>query len=950
MDYKSTLNLPQTDFPMKADLVRREPGIVARWHADGLYAAMRAARAGRQRFVLHDGPPYANGHIHFGHILNKVLKDIVVKSRAMSGYDTPFVPGWDCHGLPIELAAEQEMSASRSKLRDTAPLAPLGRGVGEGEDNHDVVPAVRATCRAYAERFIAIQREEFRRLGCLGEWERPYRTMDFAYQAAIAREFAACVEAGVVYSGKRPIYWCPSCRTALAEAEVEYDNHTSPSIYVKFPLPQADDLRARWGVSAQPIAVVIWTTTPWTLPANLGVALHPDFTYVGVEVNGEVWIVAEGLLETTLAAVGVTAFRVCGRVTARELERRTLRHPFIDRESLLVLGEHVTLEAGTGCVHTAPGHGQEDYLVGQRYGLQVLAPIDAAGRFTDEAGLPWLTGLTTKAANPRVIEELKQRGALVHVADVAHQYPHCWRCKKPLLFRATEQWFISMEQTALRAGALAAIEQVAWIPAWGKNRISGMIADRPDWCISRQRQWGVPIVAVRCGSCGRRSTTPALVRTVAARFETAGADAWYTTALSELLPDEFVCPHCRAAGPFTKEEDILDVWFDSGSSFAAVVESQLQVRDPIDLYLEGSDQHRGWFHTSLLISMITRGRAPYRAVLTHGFVVDGEGKKYSKSAKNYVPPETVLNRYGAEVLRLWVAAEDYRNDIRVSDEIIARVAESYRKIRNTWRYLLGNLFDFDPARAAIPYSALTPLDRWALHETAALIERCRQGYDRYELHAVYHALNAFCAVTASARYFDICKDRLYCGATNGPDRRAAQTVLWTIADAVTRLAAPILSFTADEVWSYLPRMAGSPASVFCADLPLVDPVWCVPELAAQLEHCWTIRDVANEALEAARRAKAIGNALGAQLVIACDAATKAALEALALALPDFFLVSGVAFGTPSGEYVVQRESPALAVGVLAAHGTKCARCWKLDAHVGADATHPELCPRCVGVV
>lgn len=927
MDYKPTLNLPQTAFPMKADLTRREPEVVARWQADGLYAAMRAARSGRQRFVLHDGPPYANGHIHFGHILNKVLKDIVVKSRAMAGYDTPFVPGWDCHGLPIELAAEQERKGQAGEL-----------------------PAVRATCRAYAERFIAIQREEFRRLGCLGEWERPYRTMDFAYQAAIAREFAACVEAGVVYSGKRPISWCASCRTALAEAEVEYENHTSPSIYVKFPLPHADDLRARWGLGAQPLALLIWTTTPWTLPANLGIALHPDYTYVGVEVNGEVWIVAEGLLAATLAAVGATAHRVCGQVTAKELERRTARHPFIERDSLVVLGEHVTLEAGTGCVHTAPGHGHEDYLVGQRYGLQVLAPIDAAGRFTDEAGLAWLTGLTTKAANPRVIEELKTRGALVHVADLAHQYPHCWRCRKPLLFRATEQWFISMEQTGLRARALAAIEHVTWIPAWGQNRISGMIANRPDWCISRQRQWGVPIVAVRCEACGRRGTTPALVRAVAARFEREGADVWYTAPLAELLPEGFTCPHCRAAGPFTKEEDILDVWFDSGSSFAAVVEEQLQVQEPADLYLEGSDQHRGWFHTSLLISMMTRGRAPYRAALTHGFVVDGEGKKYSKSAKNYVPPESVLSRYGAEVLRLWVAAEDYRNDIRVSDEILARCAESYRKIRNTWRFLLSNLFDFEPARDAVAHAALTRLDRWALHETAALIDRCRHGYEHYEFHVVYHALNAYCAVTASARYFDICKDRLYCGAKASPDRRAAQTVLFTIADVITRLAAPILSFTADEVWGYVPRAAAQPAVVFCADFPTPAAAWSAPELAAQFERCWLVRDTANEALEAARRTKAIGNALGAHLTIACDAETRAALDALELTLADFFIVSGVEFGEPGGEYVVRRESPAVAVGVRAASGTKCARCWKLDAHVGADPTHPELCPRCVGVV
>ncbi|MBI2346740.1 MAG: isoleucine--tRNA ligase [Deltaproteobacteria bacterium] len=931
MDYKSTLNLPKTDFPMKADLPTREPVQCNRWEEMGCYQAMVKAREGRPRFLLHDGPPYANGHIHFGHILNKVLKDIVVKSKAMAGYYTPFIPGWDCHGLPIELQALKEK-------------APAG-----AEQAGDAVLRIRKACRAYAEKYIDIQRAEFKRLGCLGDWANPYRTMDFAYQAAIARAFGQFVANGMVTTGLKPIHWCSSCRTALAEAEVEYTEHTSPSIYVGFPLTEGDDLRPRAGMRAGPVTLVIWTTTPWTIPANLAIALHPDLPYCLVEVGQELWVIAEGLLETVMTTMGIEQYKVRAHCTARELERRECHHPLCDRTSLVVIGEHVTLDVGTGLVHTAPGHGQEDYEVGARYGLAPFAPIDDAGRFTDEAGLPWLTGVSVWAANPIIMEKLKGSGALVYQGQVTHQYPHCWRCHRPILFRATEQWFIGMATAELRARALKAIEVVQWIPPWGRNRIFGMIEQRPDWCISRQRSWGVPIIAVTCETCHAHTTSPELIEHVAKRFETDGADVWFSQSPLSLLPHGFACPRCGSTGPFTKETDILDVWFDSGTSFSAL-KTIFGLAPPIDLYLEGSDQHRGWFHSALLVGIGTQDSAPYRAVLTHGFVVDHEGRKYSKSAKNYVPPEKVLNRYGAEILRLWVAAEDYRNDIRVSDEILARVAESYRKIRNTLRFLLGNLSNFEPDRDALPDNRLTDLDKWALKRVSAVIKRCRRAYDDYEFHLVYHTLNAFCTVDLSAFYLDIIKDRLYCEGPKGELRRAAQTACWRIADEVTRLMAPILSFTADEVWQYLPKPAGAPGSVFLTDLPEGDRPDDDAE-ADRWERLRAIRGEATKALEAARQAKTIGSPLEAALVIEASADMRKFLEGFGPILPDLFLTSALRFGKAQGGFCVSSEAvPGLTIGVERAGGTKCARCWKFHEDAGHDASFPDVCARCAEVL
>lgn len=931
MDYKHTLNLPVTDFPMKANLAQREPVQLAAWQAEHTYEVMLAVRKDAPAFVLHDGPPYANGHLHFGHILNKVLKDIVVKSRAMAGCYTPFVPGWDCHGLPIELAVEQELG---------------------GRDAKRPVLDTRTACRRYAEKFVAIQRDEFRRLGCFGAWDTPYRTMDFDYQATIAREFASFVEAGAVYSGKRPIYWCVSCQTALAETEIEYDTHTSPSIYVKFALRESADLRTQWNVGAKPVCVVIWTTTPWTIPSNLAIALHPDLTYVAVEVAGEIWIVAEARLAAMMAELGIPEFAVCATHTAQQLAGRSASHPLVERASPIILGEHVTTDAGSGCVHIAPGHGHDDFALGQQHGLEPFAPIDDGGKFTAEVGIDWLVGLFVKKADPLIIDKLRESGRLAFASKIAHQYPHCWRCKNPIVFRVTEQWFISMEATALREHAMRAIESVRWIPEWGSQRITGMLEKRPDWCISRQRMWGVPIIAVRCKGCGTRGTTPAFVRRVAERIAHEGADCWYIRPLSDLLPSDYTCAQCKKSGPFEKEYDILDVWFDSGSSFATVVEQRMGVKGPADLYLEGSDQHRGWFHTSLLVGVGTRGVPPYRTVFTHGFVVDAQGKKYSKSAKNYVPPDKVLNQYGAEILRLWVSAEDYTTDIRVSDEIMTRLVESYRKIRNTWRFVLGNIGDFSPATDAVPYAQMDELDHWLLHECNQLVARCRRAYDEYQFHQVYHAVNAFCVVQLSARYCDIGKDRLYCEAKSGRERRATQTALWLAGDLLTRLMAPILSFTAEEVWHHLPGRGAQAGSVFTAELPAAQAEWQRDDLAARWQRFWGLREVANKALEAARAAKAIGNPLEAALTIHCDADTRTFLDSFGAArLPDLMLVSSVIFGATSGAFVVTSEDVAnFAVSVANAPGAKCARCWKWSPSVGASEQHPEICARCVVVV
>jgi len=725
-DFKATLNLPTTAFPMRANLSAREPEILAHWDRVHVYEAGLEARAGRPRYLLHDGPPYANGNIHLGHALNKIIKDIVVKYKGMAGFQAPYVPGWDCHGLPIELEVEKKLGAEKK-----AALSKL---------------EIRRLCRDYAARFVDVQREDFKRLGIIGDWSHPYLTTEYGYEATEVRELAKFVTSGELYRGKKPVHWCPSCQTALAEAEVEYRDVTTSSIYVSFPLAEPYPA-ALQGLVAGPLAAVIWTTTPWTLPANLAIAVHPELEYAVVAArDGGASIVARALLPKLGNIVGEEP-RVLATVRGAELEGVRTRHPWLDRESPIVLGEHVTLEAGTGLVHTAPGHGQEDYEVGLRYGLDVYAPVDGRGRFV--ATVAEFGGMKVFEADAKIIEYLAGRGRLLHAAPLEHAYPHCWRCHKAVIFRATEQWFISMEAKNLRGRALAAIDRVQWIPAWGRDRIAAMVGARPDWCISRQRAWGVPIVALHCETCGATSTNETLLAHAADLFAKESSDAWFARPVSDFVPAGFACPECRGT-TFTKEEDILDVWFDSGVSFEAVVERRPELGGHPDLYLEGSDQHRGWFQSALLTSVGTRGSAPYQSVLTHGFVLDEDARKMSKSVGNVVGPQQIVASHGADVLRLWVAAEDYRDDVRISREILDRASEAYRRLRNSARFLLGNLAGFDPAQDLVPPALLLELDRFILDRLQILIERCRRAYDEFEFHAVYPAHNNFGSVDLSS--------------------------------------------------------------------------------------------------------------------------------------------------------------------------------------------------------
>jgi isoleucyl-tRNA synthetase len=947
VDYKDTVNLPKTDFPMKGNLPQREPEILRAWEEQAIFqrlVAQNAARPGARRFVLHDGPPYANGDIHIGHALNKILKDVVVKYRNLAGEVADYVPGWDCHGLPIELKVDKELGSKKREL-DRA--------------------AVIEACRAYAQKWIGRQRESFKRLGVFGRWEKPYATMARGYEAEIVRTVARAAAKGFLFRGKKPVYWCVTDRTALAEAEVEYEDHTSPSIYVALdlvsPLPDPK-------LAGRKARLVVWTTTPWTLPANLAVAAHPEFAYVAYDLRGDVVVVAKDLLARFLADCapeelalrdapvahspraheaatgggGTVASahlahpeRVLAHLDGRALEGLRYRHPFAGRESPVILGEHVTLEAGTGLVHTAPGHGQEDYEVGLRYGLEVLNPVDGAGRFTAEAGK--YAGKAIWEANPEIVKDLAASGHLLSdpKAQLRHSYPHCWRCHNPVVFRATDQWFLSLEHGGLRRRALAEIDRVQWIPRWGRDRIYGMIENRPDWCLSRQRTWGVPIPVFYCEACSEPLVSPAAMERVAQAFEAEGIEAWYRRPVAELTGGE-ACPRCGKTG-FRREQDILDVWWDSGVSWAAVAAKDDALGVPVDLYLEGSDQHRGWFHSSLLTAVAIRDGAPYRAVLTHGFVLDGQGKAMSKSVGNVVAPEEIIKRYGADILRLWVSAADYRDDVRISDEILNGLAEGYRKIRNTLRYALGNLFDFDPAKDAVPAAELEPIDRWALARLAAWDEKVKAAYEGYEFHVAYHATTQFTAVELSALYFDILKDRLYTAKKDGRARRSAQTVLWTIAQDVMRLLAPVLSFTASEAWAHLP---GRPAeSVFLAGLPRRERPADADALEARYGRLFEVREAVQAKLEEARRAKLIGSGLDAAVTIRADGEQRARLEEARAELATLFIVSKV----------VLAEGP-FAVEVARAPGEKCDRCWVYSEERGKDPAHPTLCPKCTAAL
>jgi isoleucyl-tRNA synthetase len=912
MDYKKTLNLPQTPFPMKADLPKREPEMLRQWDEQGLYAKIIQAAQGRERYILHDGPPYANGHIHIGTALNKILKDIVVKAKYMAGFNSTYVPGWDCHGLPIEHEVDK-MLGERKK------------GMTQVE--------IRRECRGYAARFIDIQREEFKRLGGLGTWDTPYRTMDYEYQATIVREFGKFVEAGYLYKGKKPVYWCATCHTALAEAEVEYAPHQSPSIFVKFPL--VSDIGALFpALQGKRVSVIIWTTTPWTIPANLAIAVHPDYQYVALAVDDEVFIVAEDLSEIVMDTLGIKDYQVLERFAGRSLERLVCRHPFIERDSIIILADYVTLEAGTGCVHTAPGHGQEDYESGLKYGLAIYAPVDDDGRFTSD--VEFFGGMFVFDANKPVNAKLAEVGALLKEEVLEHAYPHCWRCKNPIIFRSTEQWFISIDHDDLRKRALKAIEEVRWIPTWGRERISGMIENRPDWCVSRQRVWGVPIVAFYCEGCGEVLLNREIIDFVADRFAKEGADIWFDEPAEKLLPSGTSCSRCQG-GSFSKETAILDVWFDSGVSWAAVLEKNKALKFPCDLYLEGSDQHRGWFHSSLLTAIGTRGMPPYASVLTHGFVVDGEGKKMSKSAGNVIAPDEVIQKVGAEILRLWVAAEDYRDDIKISPEILERLTEAYRRIRNTWRYLLGNLYDFDPQRDTLPITELQEIDRWILSRFSQLVAQVLRAYDEYEFHLIYHAVHNFCVIELSSLYLDILKDRLYTSAPSAVRRRSAQNAMYLVLKGMVRLMAPILSFTADEVWRHLPKVTADEQSVHLANFPSLNEGFFDQALEERWGMVWEVREQVTKALEQARKDKVIGHPLDAAVIIKAPQKIAQFLEGFGEELREIFIVSQAA---------VEVAQEKVSVIVKRAGGVKCQRCWVYDTSVGQHTEHPEICGRC----
>jgi isoleucyl-tRNA synthetase len=924
MDYKQTLNLPKTTFPMKANLVKKEPEILENWKKLNLYQLIRQSSKGRKRYMFHDGPPYANGHIHMGTAFNKILKDIIIKSKQMAGFDTPYVPGWDCHGLPIEHMVDTELGHRKREMSQVE---------------------IRRYCREYAKKYIDIQRNEFKRLGVFGEWEDPYLTMNFPYEATIVREFGKFALSGSLVRSKKPIYWCISCKTALAEAEVEYEEHTSPSIFVKFPM--ISDLSKSYPVLAgKEVSIVIWTTTPWTLPANLAIALHPDFEYVGVETgSNQVMILAKGLLDVCMDTFDIESYEIIQEFKAADLENLEARHPLYDRPSVIVIAPYVTLEAGTGCVHTAPGHGREDYETGLEYGLDVYSPVDDSGRFTPD--VKYFAGIEVFEANRPINDKLKELGALLKEENITHEYPHCWRCKKPVIFRSTEQWFISMEKNGLRQKALDAINKVTWIPSWGQERISNMIANRPDWCISRQRSWGVPITMFFCKECGHIVISQEIIDHVASMVEKSGADVWFSESEENLLPSGTRCPEC-GADRFRKETDILDVWFDSGVSYAAVMEKRSYLDSPSDLYLEGSDQHRGWFHSSLLCSVGTRGEAPYKGVLTHGFVVDGSGRAMHKSSGNVIPPEDIIKEHGAEILRLWVAGEDYRDNIRLSKEILKRLTEAYRRIRNTCRYLLGNLNDFDPETDSIKYQQMEELDRWVLNRLQELNERVLKAYEDFEFHLVYHSLHNFCVLDLSAFYLDIVKDRLYTSPGQSLARRSAQTAMNEILESLVRLMAPVLSFTSDEIWQHMKGKERSP-SIHTELFVPVNTTYKDPELAGRWEDIIALRKEVTKALELARKEKKIGHPLDASVTIGLSPDLMEKIAPYREQLRSMFIVSSVDI-KDMDELDGSLESetlPGLRVKVSPSTAPKCERCWVHDPTVGNDTSRPTICKRCI---
>ena len=923
--YRKTLNLPRTSFPMRAKLPQREPELLAHWREMDLYGRIREARKGAPRFILHDGPPYANGSIHVGTALNKILKDIVVKSRTMLGFDSPYVPGWDCHGLPIEHHVDKELGPKKLEMS---------------------IPQIRKACRRYADRFFKLQRDEFMRLGVFGRWEDPYLTMDHAYEAEIATALHGFMLAGYVKRGLKPVHWCSECRTALAEAEVEYHDHSSPSITVAFAL--AEDARERLELaSGDEVAALIWTTTPWTLPANLAIALHPNIEYALVRADGRLWIVAAELLEKTAATAGWVDPETMKIFNGGVLEGSHYLHPLTGREGLFILAPYVTLEQGTGLVHTAPGHGAEDFVIGTQYGLEPYAPVDDDGRFT--ADVKEWAGLHVHEANGPIVDRLRDLGVLVAFCEVEHSYPHCWRSKNPVIFRATNQWFIRMDQHDLRQRSQEVLRTAGWVPRWGEARIDGMVANRPDWCISRQRMWGVPITLLTCKACGAPTIDETVFDHIRRIFLKEGSDAWYVREPDELLPPGYSCSGCGAT-TFIKETDILDVWFDSGVSHLAVCDTDRYGLDwPADLYLEGQDQYRGWFQSSLVTSVGLKGSAPYRQVVTHGFVVDADGHKMSKSVGNVVTPDELLKKYGADILRLWTAMVDFREDIRISDEIMTRNAEAYRKIRNTLRFLLGNLEDFDPASDAVPFEDLSGLDAFMLRSSERLLEETKKAYQSYELTSLSHRIVNYCAVDLSSLYLDVNKDRLYCDLPEDPARRATQTVIFRIAEILATLLAPVLSFTAEEVWQHLPGARED--SVHLATFPDAhEEADDAAEDDSRIRRLLALRDVVLAELESLRQKGAIGKSEEARVVV--GGATELLdedLNAAGIELARFLIVSEAGDGEVTDGTAVAAY-PDLQIMVEPYDAPTCSRCWRRFDELVGDTELPDLCRRCHGVV
>ena len=918
-DYKSTLNLPQTDFPMKAGLVQREPERLKRWQQEDLYGQIRKASAGKPKFILHDGPPYANGELHVGHAANKILKDIVVKSRSLAGFDAPYVPGWDCHGLPIELNVEKKVGKPGVKI-----------------SHHEF----RDRCRAYAASQVDAQREDFVRMGVLGEWQDPYLTMNFQFEADIIRTLGEIIGNGHLHKGSKPVHWCLDCGSALAEAEVEYQDKTSPAIDVAYQAVDVDAVKAAFGgADVAQVAIPIWTTTPWTLPASMAVSLHPELEYSLVTLGDQGLVLASELVEAVTARIGWEGYTVAGTCKGAALEGQLLQHPFYQRQVPVILGDHVTTEAGTGAVHTAPGHGHDDYIVGQKYGLEVMNPVGGNGVYLPDTEI--FGGQHVNKANGTITELLRERGALLHDEPYEHSYPHCWRHKSPIIFRATPQWFISMQQAGLLDNALAAAESVSFMPDWGRSRLEAMLRDRPDWCISRQRTWGSPIpLFVDCESGELHPDTAGLIEQVAQRVEQGGIDAWF-----ELEPEELLGAD---AGKYEKVTDTLDVWFDSGVTHACVLRRREELQFPADLYLEGSDQHRGWFQSSLLTGISAVGEAPYRGLLTHGFTVDGEGRKMSKSLGNVVGAKQALNQLGADIVRLWVAATDYRGELAWSDEIIKRTSDSYRRIRNTARFLLSNLAGFDPAKDAVAAAELLPLDSWMIGRTASLQAEIIEAYDSYQFHLIYQKLHNFCITDLGGFYLDIIKDRQYTTQADSLARRSAQTALYQVAEALVRWIAPILSFTADEIWENMPGERES--SVFLVE-------WFTgftPGTHSDMDDAFwqqlvSVRDAVNRELENQRSQGALKGGLDAEVTLYCDDALLATLDRLGDELRFVLITSGAAVAplADAPAEAATGDLEGLAVSVRVSEHEKCERCWHRRPDVGASTEHPTLCGRCI---